>query len=118
MRYLSPFSTRFFQPIPANVIGRDNEFDIQLQVPGVSKEDIAVTIEGRTVGIKIDKKVADQKVEDAFLQEFGPLTQAERSFQFRELLDAESAKLQLNDGLLTVSVGYKHKSDKRTLTLA
>jgi HSP20 family protein len=116
--------------LPTNIIENNDGFELLVKVPGISRNDISVDIQGRVVKVSISKMAsqetaaATEHVSDAemthrnvHLSEFEVPTKAERSFQFREALDADSATLKLEDGILTIMVAYQTRSSKRTLTL-
>lgn len=119
-----------YQALPTNIIETSDGFALSVKVPGVSRKDIVVDIQGRIVKITVNKGQsptqhnADQGVPSpvtgrgVHLVEFEAPIKAERAFEFREALDAEAATLDLADGILTISVGYQMRGSKRTLTLS
>lgn len=113
------------QALPTNIVDKDDGFELSVKVPGVARKDIVVDINGRVVKVAVNQMV--QSVEGTpeqpaspkgvHLAEFAIPSKAERSFEFREALDADAAKLDLADGVLTVWVAYQTRGTKRTLTL-
>lgn len=123
------------QALPTNIVDKNDGFELSVKVPGVSRKDIVVDIQGRVLKIAITKAAAPnteqapsseaqtapeqvQAKRVVHLGEFAIPVQAERAFEFREALDAEGASLDLTDGILTISVAYQTRGTKRTLTLA
>lgn len=124
--------------LPTNVVEKNDGFEIFVKVPGVSRKDIAVDIQGRVVKVSVSKNAApaassvktgpdEVPIENAHtatpgcvfhVAEFDIPAKAERSFQFREALDADSAALDLADGILKISVTPQLRSSKRTLTFS
>lgn len=120
------------QALPTNIVDKNDGFELSVKVPGVSRKDIVVDIQGRILKIAITKasasnseqapeaQTATEQVQAkrvVHLGEFAVPVQAERAFEFREALDAEGASLDLTDGILTISVAYQTRGTKRTLTL-
>ena len=115
--------------LPTNIVETNDGFALSVKMPGVSRKDIVVDIQGRVVKIAINKgqssaqSTADQGLPSpvaprgVHLVEFDVPVKAERAFEFREALDADAAKLDLVDGILTIYVGYQMRGSKRTLTL-
>lgn len=108
--------------LPTNITNHNDVFEMNIKVPGVSRDDIAVDIDGRTVTVTVNKETPVEAVGTTEKQEGVPVmveyqvpTKAERVFQFREMLDAESAKLTLANGILTVKVAQQLRGNKRTM---
>lgn len=109
--------------LPANIVDSNDGFEISVKVPGVAKSDISVDIQGRVVTVAVNKSASEEQSQEAprrtvHMLEYDIPAKAERSFQFRETLDAESASLELADGILKINVGYLQRAGKRTLTVA
>lgn len=108
--------------LPTNIVDKGEGFEIAVKVPGVARKDIAVDIQGRFVKVSIGKAATAVEEPSAapmmHLTEFEVPARAERVFQFRESLDADSAALDLQDGILKIGVAYQQRGNKRTLTLA
>ncbi len=108
--------------LPTNIVDKGEGFEIAVKVPGVARKDIAVDIQGRFVKVSVGKAATDPQESSALpaahLVEFEVPARAERVYQFREALDADSAALELQDGILKIDVAYQQRASKRTLTLA
>lgn len=109
--------------LPTNIVNHNDVFELSIKVPGVSRNDIAVDIDGRTVTVTVNKETPVEAVGVTsskptgvpVLAEYNVPVKAERVFQFREMLDAESASLVLADGILTIKVAQLLRGNKRTL---
>lgn len=132
------FDRAMERALPTNVVEKNDVFEISIKVPGVSRKDITVDIQGRVVKVAVRKNTIpvavpvktdpeDSSIENTHtatptcvlhLAEFDIPVEAERAFQFREALDADSAALDLADGILTISVMPQQRSNKRTLTFS
>ncbi len=108
--------------LPTNIVDKGEGFEIAVKVPGVARKDIAVDIQGRFVKVSVGKAATEAQEPSALptvhLAEFEVPARAERVYQFREALDADSAALELQDGILKIGVAYQQRGSKRTLTLA
>ena len=123
--------------LPTNIVYKDDGFYISVKVPGIARKDISVDIQGRTLRVSINKAIVsvecpvEKNVEHVttekspalspicvvHLAEFDIPSKAERTFQFREALDADAASIDLTAGVLTISVTYQLRGSKRTLML-
>lgn len=108
--------------LATNIVDKGEGFEIAVKVPGVARKDIAVDIQGRFVKVSVGKEAAEPQESSVLptvhLAEFEVPARAERVYQFREALDADSASLELQDGILKIGVAYQQRGSKRTLTLA
>lgn len=120
------FEHAIYPVLPTNIIEKPEGFVLSVKVPGIARKDVAVDIQGRTVKIVINTEKSPiageqerprQAEAECHLVEFAVPLKAERIFEFREALDADAASLELNNGILTIVVGYQTRNSKRTLTL-
>lgn len=117
------FDRTLDRSLPTNIVNHNDVFELSIKVPGVSRNDIAVDIDGRTVTVTVNKETPVEAVGVTsskptgvpVLAEYNVPVKAERVFQFREMLDAESASLVLADGILTIKVAQQLRGNKRTL---
>jgi len=114
-RSLRPFSMG--NTLLANVLHKEDTFEIQVQVPGILKEQIQVEVHGRCVKIAVDATQRVQTGAQPLVMEFTTQDRAQRTFEFREQLDEEQASVQLKDGVLSVFVIPKTRSTRRVLRL-
>ena len=78
----------------------DNGYNLEIPVPGLSKKDVTVSTNERTLVIKYEN--ADEKW----------VGTTERSFTMPDEVDVESIKAKVENGLLTVSLPYAEKIKK------
>ncbi|WP_457607701.1 Hsp20/alpha crystallin family protein [Nitratifractor sp.] len=81
---------------------KDN-FTIEIDLPGVKKEDINVSIEGDYLTVTAERKLREEvKEDDYYLMEsaFGKYT---RSFYLPEDIDRDSIEAHYEDGRLTIT---------------
>jgi HSP20 family protein len=85
---------------PADVIERDKEYLIKVDLPEVRKEDVKVLFEGGVLTVRGERKVEkEEKGERMFRTErfYGTF---ERSFALPEDVDAEAIRAECRDGVL------------------
>lgn len=109
-----------FDGMPLNVSETQDGYTVQARLPGVARKDIQVDVQGRYLKITVQPSEANPSTSSkrALLSEFHTIGQAERMLQFRDALDAESASLALEDGILTLKVASAIQQNRRTLTLS
>lgn len=83
-------------------------YTVVAEVPGVTKEDIHVTVEGDVVTLRAEIKQEDSQSQDEKLlrseRYYGAVA---RSFQLAAAIDEEHAKAKYHDGVLTLTLPKK-----------
>jgi HSP20 family protein len=100
---------------------RESADDVRVQVdlPGVRKEDISVTLEDGLLSIS-GKRQAEHQTEDAregWLRVERAWGGFERHVRLGELADAERVKADYKDGVLTVTVPKKEAAKPRSIKI-
>lgn len=83
-------------------------YTVQAEVPGVSKEDIQVTIDGPVVTLRAEVKQQDsQKDGEKVLRTERYYGSVARSFQLAADIDSGKAKAKYDNGVLTLTLPKK-----------
>ena len=84
----------------------DTNYTVTLDVPGVAKEDVQVTIEGRRVSIEAKSGVAEEKKDDAqrVVYRERSVSHFARSFTLPVELDKDQSTAKLENGVLTLTL--------------
>lgn len=100
-----------------DVAESDKEYSVDVDLPGVKKEDIDVSVEGTQVTIRADVKrdVSRQRGKELYAERYSG--QAYRSFTLPQEVDAASAKAQYDGGVLTLTLPKKNGSAARHLAV-
>ncbi|MEW6635585.1 MAG: Hsp20/alpha crystallin family protein [Actinomycetota bacterium] len=92
--------TRIWAP-RLEAFAREGDLVIQADLPGVSLEDVDITLEGTTLTISGERKAPADDGIDYYLREV-PLGAFRRSVVVPEGVDPDSVKARLADGVLEV----------------
>jgi HSP20 family protein len=94
--------------IKVDVKESDKAYTVQAEVPGVSKEDIHVSIEGNVVTLRAEVKQQDSQTKDEKVlrteRYYGAVA---RSFQLPSDIDQGNAKAKYDNGVLTLTLPKK-----------
>lgn len=85
----------------ADIIYDGEQYTLHLEVPGLTKEQLHMEIDGKRVSIKSEQSVLPDKKTNYILNEIG-LPSVSRSFLFPETIDENSVSATLENGVLTV----------------
>ena len=93
----------FFAP-DADAVANSEQYEINIELPGVSLEDIHIDVQGDSLTIRGEKKVErEEKGKTYFFSErvYGSF---ERSFRLPANAQADESTAQFNDGVLSVRI--------------
>ena len=93
-----------------NIVKRENEFDIEMAVPGLSKEQITIQVEQDQLIISSDQESKLAEGESYSKNEFN-YNKFERKFNLGENIDQESISAKCENGLLKVTLKVKAKEE-------
>ena len=87
-----------------NVKEVENAFHLELAAPGLTKEDLKISVENNTLTIAYKSETkADETTETFTVKEFS-VTAFERSFRLPKTVNADGIKATYTDGILTVEL--------------
>jgi HSP20 family protein len=93
------------QEIPAmNVRETDNNFEVELAVPGYKKEDFNVSVDNGILTISAERKQENEKKDDNYTRKEFSCSSFSRSFRLPEHVDQESIKANFKDGVLNLMI--------------
>ncbi|QFY44935.1 Hsp20 family protein [Candidatus Methylospira mobilis] len=110
-------------PLPAqikmDVKENPGEFIIHAEIPGASKENIHVDIDGEVISIRaqisqIDSSNKDEKT----LRTERYYGEVSRSFKLSSEIDEQASKAAYDNGVLTLNLAKKQKKSGQRLTVA
>lgn len=104
--------------ISVDVVDRGNSYLVHADLPGVSKEDIAVSIEGSQLTISAERKNEVSASEtDKVLRAERQHGKTTRTFEFEHELDETQSSARFNDGVLELVLPKKIESKAKRLTI-
>lgn len=94
----------------ANILEKNNGFELQMAIPGVKKEDVKISLEKNVLSITSEKETekADESVKYT-RREFVYGTFC-RSFTLPETVDVEKIKADFRDGILIIELPKKEET--------
>ncbi len=101
--------------LPTTVWEENDQAYIELELPGVAKEDLDITVEQGKLTVSAERK-APETERQYWLSErrYGRF---ERSFQLPKTFDAESIKADLANGVLTLTLSKKPEAQPRKVEI-
>ena len=107
-----PVMRRFFEDeeegfrLPRTNIGEDDkEFTLTMELPGVSKKDVAISVDGDTLIIEADR--TEESESKNLLRSEIRSEKFRRTFQVGSKIDRDTIKAKLENGMLRVTLPKK-----------
>jgi len=105
----------------ANVIEHDNDFMVELAVPGMNKKDFKIDIENGNLKISSEKKFEKEEKEEDYTRKEFSYNSFMRTFSLPETVDADKIKANYVDGILKLTLPKKEiakKTAKRKIAIS
>lgn len=94
-------------------------FEVRSDLPGFSKENIDVRVQGRVLHLKAEKSEETQESKaHNYLRQERTYQSFERAFELPEPVDPEHVKAAYEDGVLTVTIPKAHPVSERKIQVA
>jgi len=103
-----------------NVSETDEAFVFSLEMPGIAKENVEVSVEGDRLIVKggSEGKAEEKTDEKGLIRCEFHATRFERSFRLGTEVDADHVKAKMLDGVLTVTLSKKQEKLGRKIDVA
>lgn len=85
-----------------DIVERDGEYEVRMELPGVRKDDVRITIENNVLTIRGDKKPPSAEEEKGYRRVERSYGSFLRSFALPTTVRAEKIEALVADGILTV----------------
>lgn len=105
--------------IKIDVNETDDAYIVKADAPGVTKEDIQVSVEGNQVTIELEiKKETEEKEEGKVIRSERYVGRQSRSFSLSQDVDESKAEAKYTDGVLQLTLPKKPGSSKKMLPVS
>ena len=97
---------------------RENEYSVSVDIPGVDKKDVKVTVESNVLTIKGERKDVRNEDEDGTCycseRRFGTFS---RSFSLSKKIDTEQISAKHKNGVLTITLPMAEEAREREIEI-
>lgn len=101
-----------------DVAETDTGYEVTLDVPGVTKQDVKVTIEGRRVSVQAQTERSDDKKDgDRVVYRERAAARFARSFTLPAELDQDASGAKLDNGVLTLTLAKRAARNGAQITV-
>ena len=107
----SPISDRLISKTPAvNIAETENQFEIELAAPGLSKEDFKINLDKNVLSVSAEKKVENVEEGKKYSKKEYAYNSFVRSFTLPESADQSKIEAEYVDGILKLNVAKKEEA--------
>ena len=97
----------------------DGMYKVKAEIPGVSKDDIHVSIEGNRVSISAEvKKETEEKKGERVIRSERSYGMASRSFSLADEIDQAKVQAKYADGVLELTLPKKPGSSRKEISIS
>ncbi len=94
---------RIWSP-PVDILERENEVILKVDLPEVSQSDIEIKVEENTLMIQGERKFIKEEPQENYLQIERPYGTFQRTFAIPRMIDLERIKAAYKDGVLRIAL--------------
>jgi HSP20 family protein len=102
----------------ANIAETDTQFEVDLAIPGLSKEDIKINLDKNVLSISADKKTEAASENKKFSKREYSYNSFSRSFTLPESADQSKIEADYVDGILKLTIAKKEEAKLQTREIA
>jgi HSP20 family protein len=114
-----PFAAEADLSIKLDVNENDKLFTVKAEIPGVKKEDIQVDIDDDRVSVRVElKQEKEEKNDEKVVYSERSYGMASRSFTLPSSIDAQGAKAEYKDGVLTLALPKRSNGAAKRVTVS
>ena len=116
----SALGEKFATRTPAvNIAETENEFEVELAVPGLKKEDFKINLEKNVLTVSAEKKAEEVNENKKFSKREYSYSSFNRSFTLPQSADQNKIEADYTDGILKLTIAKKEeaKSVTREITI-
>jgi len=115
----SVLNDRFVTKTPAvNIAETENEFHIELAVPGLKKEDFKISLDKNVLSVSTEKKAENVEEGKKYSKREYTYSSFVRSFTLPESADQSKIAAEYTDGILKLNVTKKEEAKFQTREIA
>jgi HSP20 family protein len=100
-----------------NISETDNKLSIDVDIPGMNKEDINVNLENGTLTISGERKNKSEEEGRTFHRVETRYGSFKRSFQLPDNVDEESVEASYENGILTIDIDKKEEKVRKQINI-
>jgi len=112
-------SDKLVARVPAvNISETENEFQVELAIPGVKKEDLKISLDKNVLTVSSEKKIENVEEGKKFSKREYSYNAFSRSFTLPESADHSKIEADYTDGVLALTISKKEEAKFQSREIA
>jgi HSP20 family protein len=101
----------------ANIKEDDRKYTVELEIPGIDKEDLGVKVKGSNLLIEGEKREENKKKGESYIMIERSSGKFCRTFKFASELNTKKAEAEFKNGILTVTLPKTEKEKSKEIDI-
>ena len=101
-----------------DLVEADDHYQVQVDLPGVSKEDVSITVEDNELAIRGERQAESRTEDDHVVRMERTFGTFYRSIRLPRTVDESKIKATFDDGVLTVNLPKTEKSRPKKIKIS
>jgi len=102
---------------PVDILERENEVVLKVDLPEVNQNDIDIKVEENTLIIQGERKFIKETSDENYLQIERPFGTFQRTFSIPRMIDRERIKVSYKDGVLRIVLSKSEEIHPKQITV-
>ncbi len=94
----------------ANVLEKEDRFEIEIAAPGLRKEDFQLSLDKDQLSIKVEREQANEENQGRYTRREFSFERFSRSFQLPKTVNQEAIGAKYENGILTIGLPKKEEA--------
>lgn len=112
-----PGFVREYEPAAVDVVERDDEFHVAVDLPGFEREDVEIKATNRTLQIRADHEQQFDEERDRFVRHERRHESVDRSIRLPGEIDPEAVTAKMKNGVLSVTLPRIEMENERRIDI-
>jgi len=102
---------------PSDIIEKDNVYILSVELPGVSRDDIHVEFENKSLRVKAKKKKTHEDDNANKISGYRDYTEIDKMWAVSDSIDVKKISSEYKDGVLTIKLPKKSEAKARKISV-
>lgn len=112
-----PGFVREYEPVAVDVVERDDEFHVAVDLPGFERDDVEIKATNRSLRIRADHEQQFDEERDRFVRHERRHESIDRSIRLPSEIDPEAVTAKMKNGVLSVTLPRIEKENERRIDI-
>ncbi len=118
-RFFNDDLSNFNEFLPStNIVEKEKSYALQLSIPGISKDDVKIELDGDMLTISYEKSEEKTEANENYIKREFSTNSFKRSFTVNEGLNVDDITASCENGILNIEIPKKQAKAKEVKTIS